>query len=159
MKQSPSGGFAAVAALFLVVVLAALGAFMVSFSNTQQLTSAQDLQGSQAYWAARNGLEWGIGRVMACASPSGSVCSGSPPSCPTSPTILPNFDGGISVTLSCTRTDYSEGASPTPPNIFIYRFTADAATTGSPGSIGYVQRSVSAALECDKLSNTTYTCG
>lgn len=51
-------GFAAIAAIFLVVVLAALGAFMVTFSNTQQLTSAQDLQGTRAYWAARAGLEW-----------------------------------------------------------------------------------------------------
>jgi len=41
-------GFAAIAAIFLVVVLAALGAFMVTYSNTQQLTSAQDIQGSRA---------------------------------------------------------------------------------------------------------------
>ena len=38
-------GFAAVAAVFLVVGLAALGAFMVSLSNTQQVTSAQDTMG------------------------------------------------------------------------------------------------------------------
>lgn len=59
----PQQGFAAIAAIFLVVILAALGAFMLTFSNTQQLASAQDLQGSRAYWAARAGLEWGIGKI------------------------------------------------------------------------------------------------
>ena len=55
MSRFHQQGFAAIAAVFLVVVLAALGAFMVTFSNTQQLTSAQDVQGSRAYWAARGG--------------------------------------------------------------------------------------------------------
>ena len=59
----PQRGFAAIAAIFLLVVLAALGSFMLSFSNTQQLTSAQDVLGTRAYWAARAGLEWGIGNV------------------------------------------------------------------------------------------------
>ncbi len=57
LRQS---GFAAIAAIFVLVVLAALGAFMVTSSNTQQLTSALDVQGSRAYWAARAGLEWGL---------------------------------------------------------------------------------------------------
>ena len=48
-------GFAAIAAIFLVLVLAAFGAFMVSFSNTQHLNTARDVQGSRAYWAARAG--------------------------------------------------------------------------------------------------------
>ena len=61
-------GFAAIAAIFLVVVLAALGGFMMIFSNTQQLTSAQDFQGSRAYWAARGGLEWAIASVAATAA-------------------------------------------------------------------------------------------
>ena len=69
--SSRHNGFAAIAAIFLLVALAALGAFMVTFSNTQQLTSAQDLQGSRAYWAARAGLEWGIVRgAGASACPS-----------------------------------------------------------------------------------------
>jgi len=49
------------AAVLLVVGLAALGAFMVAMSITQQLTSAQDVQGIKALWAALAGLEWGVG--------------------------------------------------------------------------------------------------
>src|SRR5450830_1394703 len=95
--QQAQRGFAAISAIFLVVILAALGAFMLTFSNTQQLTSAQDLQGTRAYWAARAGLEWGIGSV---ASPV------PPPACPPD-TTLPGgtaiFDGGFTVTVKCVR--------------------------------------------------------
>lgn len=131
-------GFAAIAAVFLVVVLAALGAFMVTFSNTQQLTSAQDVQGSRAYWAARAGLEWGIGSVVASAAV--------PPGCPASPTALAaTFDGGFTVTVTCNRTDYTEAAAA--PNRFVYQLTAIARTAGAPGSVGYIERSISASLE------------
>ena len=54
-------GFAIVSAIFLLVALALLGAYMVSFSNTQHITSAQDVQGSRAYWAAKGGLQWAAG--------------------------------------------------------------------------------------------------
>ena len=130
-------GFAAIAAIFLVVVLAALGAFMVTFSNTQQLTSAQDIQGSRAYWAARAGLEWGIGSVAANA--------GIPPACPASPTTLATtFDGGFTVTVTCSRSDYTEATQ----TKSIYQITATAvASTGSVGSIGFIERSMSASME------------
>ena len=64
-RHSAQRGFAAIAAIFLVVVLAALGGFMLTFSNTAQLTSAQDVQGTRAYWAARAGLEWAIAHSLA----------------------------------------------------------------------------------------------
>lgn len=132
-------GFAAVAAIFLVVVLAALGGFMLTFSNTQQMTSAQDLQGSRAYWAARAGLEWGVGSVIASAS--------TPPDCPTSPTTLAtSFDGGFSVTVTCIRTGYNEASAV--DNKFVYRFTSVATIAGSTvGTTGYIERSLSASME------------
>jgi len=131
-------GFAAVAAVFLVVILAALGAFMVTFSNTQQLTAAQDVQGTRAYWAARAGLDWGIGSVVA----STTV----PPACPTSPTTLATvFDGGFSVTVTCARTDFVEASAAA--NRFMFRIEALAHTAGSPGSAGYVERSLSVVME------------
>lgn len=139
MKTSKTqSGFAAIAAIFLVVILAALGAFMVTFSNTQQLTSAQDLQGTRAYWAARAGLEWGIGSVVASAS--------TPPACPASSTTLATtFDGGFSVTVTCSRADYTEASASA--NRFIFQITSVAKTAGSPGSVGYIERSISASME------------
>jgi MSHA biogenesis protein MshP len=139
-------GFAAIAAIFLVVVLAALGGFMLTFSNTQQLTSAQDLQGTNAYWAARAGLEWGVGSVVA----SGTV----PPACPPEPNATPAtstttlataFDGGFTVTVSCTRASFLEGSAVA--NRFIYTFTSVAKSAGAIGTVGFVERSLTASLE------------
>jgi MSHA biogenesis protein MshP len=150
-------GFAAIAAIFLVVILAAMGAFMVSFSNTQQLTSSQDVQGTRAYWAARAGLEWGVGSVVASTTAGTTL-----PVCPTLPTPSPTtlataFDGGFTVKVTCNHNDYIEGSASA--NKFIFEFTSEA-KVGSVGTIGYVERSVSASLECQ--SNATaplYTCG
>jgi MSHA biogenesis protein MshP len=128
-------GFAAISAVFLVVVLAALGAFMVTFSNTQQLTSAQDVQGSRAYWAARAGLEWGLASAAACPATSGANLS----------TTLPQAIDAFTVVVTCSRQTYTE-AAPT-PNVNILQFNAVAKSTGSPGNIGYIERSLTATIE------------
>jgi MSHA biogenesis protein MshP len=127
-------GFAIIAALFLVVVLAALGAFMVSFSNTQHLTSAQDVQGSRAYWAARAGLEWGIVSAVSA--------------CPASPTSL--AVDVFTVTVTCAQSTYSDSDT-----VNMFSITAVANVTGSSvGGIGYIERSVSASV-C-RLQSTPY---
>jgi Tfp pilus assembly protein PilX len=51
-------GFLLVTAIFLLVILAALGAFILTISGTQQTSSALDVQGSRAYQAARAGIDW-----------------------------------------------------------------------------------------------------
>jgi MSHA biogenesis protein MshP len=54
-------GFSLPTAIFLLVILALLGAFMISLSSTQNVTSAQDVQGfKRAYQAARGGMEWAL---------------------------------------------------------------------------------------------------
>ncbi len=121
-------GFAAIAAIFLVVILAALGGFMLTFSNTQQLTSAQDLQGSRAYWAARAGLGWGVAQVTA-----------SPANCPT---VAPASVEGFALTVTCIQSSYIDGVN----TIVVYRFESRA-SAGTPGSASYVERSVSAVVE------------
>ena len=133
----PQRGFAAIAAIFVGVVLAALGGFMVTFSNTQQLTSAQDLQGTRAYWAARAGLEWGVGSVSAVADPStltSSTCTAS------TPLSIDSF----SVAVACSVDTYVEAGT----NKYIVQIRSVASTSaGTPGSIGYIERSVSASME------------
>lgn len=122
-------GFAALAAIFLLVVLAALGAFMLTFSNTQQLTAAHDVQGSRAYWAARGGLEWGLASVIGASA------------CPASPTAW-TLDG-FNVSVSCARQSFSEGG--TTRNL--YRLTATAKQGTAVGTLSYIDRSVSATIE------------
>jgi MSHA biogenesis protein MshP len=66
MKRSR--GIALFSAIFILVVLAALGAFILNISSGQQLGSALDLQGVRAYQAARAGIEWGLYRQLQAGS-------------------------------------------------------------------------------------------
>ena len=126
-------GFAAIAAIFLIVILAALGGFMLTFSNTQQLTSAQDLQGTRAYWAARAGLEWGLASTVAASCPTGTQTLSIP---------IPPVTFSVAVTAAADT--YSEGVSIS----VICRITSVATVPGAAvGSLGYIERSVSASLE------------
>ncbi len=132
-------GFAAIAAIFLVVVLAALGGFMLTFSNTQQLTSAQDVQGTRAFWAARAGLEWGVAGVFAQPDTTADCVSASQ----TLPGGLATFDGGFKVDVSCSRQIFVEGGV----DKKIFQFTSVAKTAGAVGSVGFIERSLSASME------------
>ena len=131
-------GFAAVAAIFLVVILAALGGFMLTFSNSQQLTSAQDVQGTRAYWAARAGLEWALVAIPPASLATPNACTITTP---------PATIEGFTITIGCTKATYTDvgatsGISPTA----IFRFTVTA-SKGGVGSIGYIERQVSASAE------------
>lgn len=123
-------GFAAIAAVFLVVVLAALGAYMATLSNAQHLASAQDVQGTRAYWAARAGLSRAI--VSTPATGAAPVC----------PAIAPWVVEGFTVTVGCTLTAYLDGAG----TVALYRYTV-IASQGAVGTVNYVERSVGATLE------------
>ena len=57
-------GFSLVTAIFLLVVLAGLGAAMVNIFTLQQVESALDVQGVRAEQAARAGIEWGVYRQL-----------------------------------------------------------------------------------------------
>jgi len=76
-RQAPGGrqtrGFAIVSAIFLLVILAALAAFLVRISTQQQIGASADVQGIRAYQAARAGVEWGLFQHLrnnACAASS-----------------------------------------------------------------------------------------
>lgn len=124
-------GFAAVAAIFLLVVLAALGGFMLTFSSTQQLTSAQDVQGSRAYWAAQAGLEWALATVDAT-----SACPGA------APTPIDGFTVEVTCPLPLV---YNEGGLVR--TIFRLQSTARTAGGAAVGGVGFIERSVSATME------------
>ena len=136
----PQRGFAAIAAIFLVVVLAALGGFMLTFSNTQQLTSAQDVQSSRAYWAAQAGLEWAIAGVVATAPVPPEVLPQATCPVPDPPASVDGFTLGI----ECSWRDYSEAGA----TIRIFQFTSVAKSADAVvGSVGFIERSLSATME------------
>ncbi|MCF8177018.1 MAG: hypothetical protein K9J74_00775 [Sulfuritalea sp.] len=108
-------GFAIVSAIFILVVLAALGAFIVNISTAQHIGSALDVQGVRAYHAARAGIEWGLHQVQATPAYNFGYTSTDPNTrtCPAATTSFAptgaTFSGFI-VTVTCAEnTDTNNG--------------------------------------------------
>jgi MSHA biogenesis protein MshP len=127
-------GFVLPTAIFLLVVLAALGATMASLSRTSHVGSALDIQGSRAYQAARAGVEWAAWQVLRNPAPA----------CLAAPTALA-LGGALatmSVNVSCVQAGaYTDGAD----TLEVYRITATA-TSGVPGEVDYVERRIEASF-------------
>lgn len=96
-----SAGIGLVSAIFLLVVLAALGVAMLTISTSQQTASALDLQGARAYQAARAGIEYGLYQQLRNGN------------CVNTSFALPSTSSlnGFSVTVTCTATPGPAGAA------------------------------------------------
>jgi MSHA biogenesis protein MshP len=57
-------GFALMAALFIIVTLAAIGAYLLTVSTGQVAAASQDEEAARAYQAARTGVDWAAYRVL-----------------------------------------------------------------------------------------------
>lgn len=140
--MNPSRGFALPSAIFLLVILSMLGAFMLTFSSQQQISSAQDLQGSRAYRAAQLGMEW-----MAAQLCAGAPCAAPLAACPAgSPYVMDEAPNGFTVTVTCATTSalpYNEAGT----NRVIFWVTSTATSPGAVGGIGYTQRQLNAFIE------------
>lgn len=77
MKRSlrRARGFALILAVFLIVSLAAVGAYLLTVSNVQVETGVMDEQGARAYQTARAGIEWGAYQVLRNANCPGGTTS------------------------------------------------------------------------------------
>ena len=90
----PARGFSIITAIFLLVVLSALGVALVSISTMQHAESALDVQGARAYQAARAGMEWGVFQKRV----NGSCVASSSFALPANGAL-----NGFSVTVRCTQ--------------------------------------------------------
>lgn len=138
-------GFSIVTAIFLIVVLALLGVFIVSVTGIQQSSQQIDLQGVRAYHAARAGIDWAAFQVL---DPNNTLnpatCGTAFATCPASPTTLPALAGSLSpftVTVTCSATATTEGNR----EVRVFAITSTA-TTGTAGTPGYVNRQLQATL-------------
>ncbi|MGC8165076.1 hypothetical protein ACP3WT_25875, partial [Salmonella enterica] len=50
--------------MFVLVVLSVLGAAIARLGWTQQISSAQDMEGARAQRAANSGAEWGLYQAL-----------------------------------------------------------------------------------------------
>ena len=131
-------GFSVVSAIFILVVLTAMGAAMLTFSNVQQTTATQDLQGSRAYQAARAGMDWGIYKVLRDPPPPASA-----PGCFANNTAvsLAGTLAGFAVSVDCSASVFSEGAN----TVTLYTITSTA-SQGAAGSANKVERELQAVV-------------
>lgn len=126
MRSNTQHGFSLVPALFLLVVLAALGIVAVRLTGVQQQTVVLTMQSGRAYAAARAGIDWSAYQALV----NGSC---------TSATLALSEAGlaGFSVNTSCSSTVHAEG----PDTVRVYLIDAFA-WSGSYGTPDYVSRRI-----------------
>jgi MSHA biogenesis protein MshP len=132
LQARPPGrqrGFALVAAIFLIVVLSSLGAYMVRISGMQHQTVNVALLGARAFHAARTGIEWGVYQALDgnCTTQTLNLTEG-------------GLDGFV-VDVTCGSTSHTETGDTY--NIFVIDVEARAGTYGTPD---YVSRRIQATL-------------
>jgi MSHA biogenesis protein MshP len=126
MKRAQQG-FALVAAIVMVVVLAALAGFVASLVGGQGATQQLERMSQVVARAAQTGVEWGAYRVLRPATA---------PACPPATNLaLPGSLGVTTVRVTCTRVNVTENGSP----VSVYRITATA-SFGVLNSPDYVER-------------------
>jgi len=158
-------GFALVAAIFLLVIVASFAAYAVNLSANSAQGVAVAVQSARAYQAARAGIDWATFQVK---DPDGTIAPGATnlPDCFSTTTLaLPAAMGGFTVTLTCARyptyaatPNYHEEGSQREA----YYVVDALATYGTAGQIDYVERKIEARIEKCKDPNsantTTYAC-
>jgi MSHA biogenesis protein MshP len=138
-------GFAAVLAIVVLVIMASLGAALVTIGTTQHYTSTQDVLSARALAAARTGTDVGLFRALSSTTPTDPWKSCANQSQP----LDLRASIGFRVVVTCDSWTYNEGeSSPGVPVIVrVYQITAtacnsptvcpDAAIVSTPG---YVER-------------------
>lgn len=128
--QRSARGFSLVAALFLVVVVAALGVFAVRVGMGQQQTVNLSLLGARALAAANSGIEYGAYQAL-----NAATCANA--------TLNLNEAGlsGFTVSVTCNATAHAESGG----TVNVYRFEA-LATYGTYGQPDFVSRRVYATF-------------
>ena len=145
-QARPQRGVGVVAAMFVLVVLSVLGAAIARLGWTQQISSAQDMDGARAQRAANSGAEWGLYQAL---RGTWTSCNGA-----TQTLTAMKADLGMIVTVTCNHDSHVEGqtGSGDPPvftdrTIKVYRIDAVACNAAAScpdatrvGSIGYIER-------------------
>ena len=144
--QRRQRGFLIIAAVFLLVVLTGLVAYLMSVSTTSQAASAADLNSARAYRAARAGIEWGAYQILQNSGGSfaTTTCTGG------APAQINLTLGSFTATVRCTSASLAEGATP----VKSYKLVSNGCNEPTGGncpnaatvSATYVEREVSLTI-------------
>ena len=130
--RDPQKGFSLVTAVFLLVVVATLGVYMVTLGTTQQQTSTLSILSARAFAAVESGIEWGVAQVVA-----GNACFGSPASFSLSGGAAAGYD----IVATCSETSHTEGTT----TFKVFQVGATA-TRGSVGNDDFTERAMRATV-------------
>ena len=130
-------GFSLVAAVFLIVVLAALGAFVVQLAMSQYQSANLELLEARAQAAAEAGIEYGAN--LALRTPPTAFCA-TPNSY--SFVLAQGALKGFAVTVACTPTTHQIYSGAPPPQNWVVYTLASTASYGTYGRPDYVARRV-----------------
>lgn len=133
--ESRQHGFGLVAAMFVIIIIAAVITAMARLAETQNATNSMAIQQARAYQAARAGLEWGIYKAIKV----------SPPSCNPNSSFTPDGFVGFRVTVDCASVDVGLVAEEN-KTVTFYTITATA-EYGSAGGPDYAFRRLTAVVE------------
>lgn len=117
-------GFSLVPALFLLIVLASLGAVAVRLTAVSEQTTVLAIQGTRAYAAARAGVETATYDALANGNCGTNTI-----------TLTEGGLAGFTVETDCTSTSHQEGGTTT--TIYVIDAFAQGGAYGSPD---YVSR-------------------
>ncbi len=124
-----AAGFSLLTALFLLVVVSSLAAYMVNLATVQHLSSAMAGQNSRALYMAVSGLEWATAEIRT-----------NPGSCPTVPSTF-SSDGFTIELQACSRNPVTESGV----TYALYDLAVEA-SQGTFGTTGFVSRSLRATV-------------
>lgn len=68
-------GFSIVSAIFLITVMAIIGAYMLRISATQHTVTALSIEGVRAHFAARSAMEWALAAATRSQADHDALCS------------------------------------------------------------------------------------
>jgi MSHA biogenesis protein MshP len=148
MSRSLQRGASLATAIFLIVILAALGAYIATVSSLHHTSAVLDLQGSRAYQAAKSGIEWGAYQVFQnSAGAFATNCNAGPAT--QSLSGLAGTLADFTVTVACSSVQFSEITAAT-GRVYVLTATACNQPTGGncPGTLGqrYVERQLQATV-------------
>lgn len=135
-------GVSLVAAIFILIVLSTLGAYMVTVGGTNRATSSAALQGARAYQAARSGIAWSAYLITSAADQAAARNSCDNIIDANSFTL--NADGlvGFTINTTCEFTPHSQQGD----DITVYVISSTATSGGNYGDLDFVQRRLRATI-------------
>ena len=137
-------GFVLVLAVFMLVMLAAIAAYLLTISNLQVQTAAQDELGARAYQSARTGIDWGAYQILR--APAQAFATACVAGATTQTIALAGQLAGFSVAVTCQAgAVQTEGTS----TFRAYNITATSCNQAAcPGAAGatYVERQLKVSL-------------